>query len=279
MSELPHQAFAGSKIIVMCAPNGARRGVEDHPAIPLTPASMARNAKSLVDAGVSVLHLHVRDERGRHTLDVDQYRTSIEAVRQAVGNRLVVQVTTESCGIYRREEQMQLVRDLRPEAVSVALRELCPDEAAETEAARFYAWMDGARIMAQHILYSHEESSRFAALRRRGLIPGARPFVLLVLGRYTSDLTGNPAELEGFLDCLPDDAEWAVCCFGKTEQEAAGAAAEMGGHARVGFENNLYLPGGGIAPDNAALVAAAAAACRDAGRTIATADEVRALFS
>jgi uncharacterized protein (DUF849 family) len=278
MSELPHQAFAGSKIIVMCAPNGARRGVEDHPAIPLTPASMARNAKSLVDAGVSVLHLHVRDERGRHTLDVDRYRASIEAVRQAVGNRLVVQVTTESAGAYDAEQQMNMVRELRPEAVSLALNELCPP-GGEAEAGRFFGWLQREGIWPQYILYSTAELKRFDALRSRGIFSEDHPFCLLVLGSYVRKVDGDVADLEmllGEIDC--GQFPWAVCCFGRGEQGVMLAALGQGGHVRLGFENNLWLPDGRLAVDNAELVCRFVAAAAGDERGLATADQVRDQF-
>lgn len=278
MSELPHQAFARSKIIVMCAPNGARRGVEDHPAIPLTPAGMARNAKSLVDAGVAVLHLHVRDERGRHTLDVDQYRASIEAVRQAVGNRLVVQVTTESAGSYGAEQQMNMVRELRPEAVSLALNELCP-RGGEAEAGRFFGWLRRESIWPQYILYSAAELKRFDALRSRGIFGEEHPFCLLVLGSYVRKVDGGVADLEtllGTIDC--GRFPWAVCCFGRGEQRVMLAALEHGGHVRLGFENNLWLPDGRPAVDNAELISRFVAAAADDKRVPATADQVRNQF-
>ena len=268
-----------SPFILMCAPNGARKSRADHPALPISPRELADCAESVLEAGASILHVHVRDDAGGHSLDVDRYRQAMSAINERVGDEIIVQVTTESCGIYGRDAQMRLVRELVPDAVSVALREICPDDRAEEDAAGFYAWMHEAGIMAQHILYSAAELQRFEALRQRGLIPGEMPFLLLVLGRYTSDLTGDPSELGAFLDELPQaGCQWAVCCFGKTESEAARLAAVQGGHARVGFENNLWLPDGRVADDNAALVRIAAAMARDAGRPPASAGQVRELF-
>ncbi|MDX1380592.1 MAG: 3-keto-5-aminohexanoate cleavage protein, partial [Xanthomonadales bacterium] len=109
-------------LVVICAPNGARMGRDRHPAVPLTPAELAEAARALVDAGVSVLHLHVRDAHGRHSLAVADYRAALTAIRAAVGKALVLQVTTEAAGRYSRAEQMALVSALRPEAVSLALR-------------------------------------------------------------------------------------------------------------------------------------------------------------
>ena len=58
-----------------------------------------------------MIHLHVRDRDLAHVLDVSAYRAAIQAVRSQVGDKLVIQVTTESCGLYGPEEQMGLVRE------------------------------------------------------------------------------------------------------------------------------------------------------------------------
>mgnify|MGYP001811680778 CR=1 FL=1 len=264
--------------IVMCAPNGARKGKQDHDRLPITSNELADCAEAILAAGASIIHVHVRDDEGGHSLDVDRYRHAIAAIEGRVGDKLVIQVTTEACGIYSPQEQMQLVRELRPEAVSVALREICPDLAAEVDAAAFYRWMHDSNIMPQHILYSVEDVSRFEILRQSGVIPDPRPFALFVLGRYTDDLTGDVAELDALLQAACEDTIWAVCCFGKTEHAAVVAAAQNGGHARVGFENNLQLPDGGAAPDNAALVALAVDSGRESSREPASADDVRSLL-
>ena len=263
--------------IVMCAPNGARKSKADHPALPIAPPELADCAESILDAGAAILHLHVRDDDNRHSLDVDRYREAIDAIRQRVDDRLVLQVTSEACGIYSPAEQMKMVRALRPEAVSLGLQELCPDADSEPAAAEFFSWLDDAGVMAQFILYAPDEVARFNTLREKGVIGVKQPFVLYVLGRYSDDLTGDPRDLEEFAVAGRDDTEWAVCCFGKSEQTAVSLASAMNGHARVGFENNLLAPDGGVADDNTALVRLAAVCNGD--RPLATADDVRKMFA
>ncbi len=265
--------------IVMSAPNGARRDQDDHRSLPITPDELATCAEGVAEAGASILHLHVRDEQGRHSLDPDRYRAAITAIRDRVGDRMIIQVTTEACGLYSAEQQMATVRELKPEAVSLALKELCPDDAAEPAAAEFFAWLNTNQIMPQYILFSPEEVIRFADLRQRGVIPDDWPFVLLVLGRYSDSLTGDPDLVESFVEDLQQDVTWMVCCFGQTENVAVAEAARLHGHARVGFENNLTLPDGSIAPDNAALVKLAAKTGTDSGRRVADADDVRQMLA
>ena len=265
--------------IVMSAPNGARRGKADHAGIPLSPTELAENAQAILDCGASILHLHVRDEADRHTLDPGRYRAAIDAVRDQVGDKLVIQITTEAVGVYSTEEQMSVVKELKPEAVSIALRELVPDRADLNEADDFFGWLNESGVMPQYILYSPDEVRWFEDLRGRGVFHDDLPFILFVIGRYGTTDYGDPAKVEDYRQALGDDRiPWAVCCFGPREDEASQVAATNGGHARVGFENNMLLPDGSEAPNNAALVDLAAGHARAAGRELATADGVRQLF-
>jgi len=274
-----HQQFAAGRVMVMAAPNGARRTQADHPALPVTAGELADCAASLVDAGVSVLHLHVRDTEGRHTLASDAYRAAIRRILRRTGNALVLQVTTEAVGRYTREEQMSLVRELRPEAVSLALRELCPDDDAEPGAAPFFAWLVAQRIWPQYILHSVEDVRRFEGMRRRGVFAQEHPSCLLVLGRYADQQPGGPVELDVLLSSADRERfPWSVCCFGSREQQAMLEALGKGGHVRLGFENNLLLADGSPAADNAALVRQFVAATEESPRRPASADEVRDAF-
>ena len=263
-------------VILLCAPNGARKSAADHPVLPISPDELADCAESILAAGASVMHVHVRDDDGGHSLDVERYQDAIAAIRQRVGDKLVLQATTEACGIYSATEQMRVVRELMPEAVSLALQELCPDETLEEVAGEFFAELNTNNIMAQYILYSPQEVARFVSLKRKGVIPDSPAFVLFVLGRYSDDLTGDPEALTQFVDAIQDEAVWAVCCFGRTEAAAVAKAVAIGGHARVGFENNLLLPDGRTAADNAELVHLAAS--NSGERSLANADDVRQYF-
>ncbi|MDT8321709.1 MAG: 3-keto-5-aminohexanoate cleavage protein [Xanthomonadales bacterium] len=279
MSDRPMVGSGPDPLVVISAPNGARLDKSGHRAVPLTATEIAECAQGLVEQGVSVLHLHVRDERGAHVLDVGRYRDAMAAVRERVGRRLVLQATTEAVGQYDRQQQMALVRELRPEAVSLALRELCPDAAAEAEAGAFFRELADYGSWPQYILYSAGECRRFEALRQSGFFGTERPFALFVLGRYGDSLKGDPRALDDFLETFrPGAFPWSVCCFGPAECEAVCRAAAAGGHVRIGFENNQLLPDGTVARDNAELVAAELALLDRSGipkRPIASGDWVR----
>lgn len=265
-------------MILMAAPNGARKTRSDHPKVPLTIAEIARTAAEVRAAGASMIHMHIRDREGRHLLDAAAYRQAIEAIRAEAGDGLVVQITTEAVGRYRAEEQIAVVFDTRPEAASLAIREIVPDEASEPAAADLFSWMKENAVSPQFILYDEEDIRRFNDLRRRGVIPFERAFLLFVLGRYLAEGTATAEDLIEFLKWSMDGDIWSVCAFQDLEHKATVLAAILGGHARVGFENNLFLPNGSIAPDNAALVAVAAEAARRFGRVVADAGQARTLL-
>lgn len=262
---------------IAVAPNGARRTKKDHPRLPMTAAEIARAAAASLDAGAAMIHLHVRDGDGGHILDADLYREAIGAVRAEVGDRMVIQITTEAVGRYGPGEQIAVVDAVRPESVSVALREILPDESWEPAAAAFFARCRQAGILLQIIVYEAAELVRIAELSRRGVIPEAPVPVLAVLGRY-SGTGAAQAELDAFAAGGLGGHPWMLCAFGPMEARFMGHASVMGGHARVGFENNLQLPDGETAPDNAALVAATVEAASKSRRRLASAEELRRLW-
>jgi uncharacterized protein (DUF849 family) len=268
-----------SPLVVAFAPNGARRTKADHPHLPLTPAEIAREAERCAAAGATVLHLHVRDEDGRHSLAPRHYRPAIAAVRRAVGETIAIQITTEAAGRYGPDEQMATVREVHPDAVSLALAELIPDDRAIDAAAAFLAWLQAERIAPQYILYSPAEVVWFRDLRARGVIPQRRPCALFVLGRYGEHTEAQPQDLLPFLAAHDPECPWAACAFGRRESACVLSAAGLGGHVRVGFENNLRLSDGRLAMSNAELVAQVAAAAPLLGRKVADIATTRAFLA
>jgi 3-keto-5-aminohexanoate cleavage enzyme len=266
-------------LVITVAPNGARRNKTDHSALPMTSAEIAREAARCREAGAAMIHLHVRDASGAHAIDPDLYRDAIGAIRREAGREIIIQATTEAVGRFTPAEQMAAMRALQPEAFSVAVRELIPDEAAEGPAALFLAEEARRGTLVQHILYDAGDVSRFIDLVEREVIPAPGASVLFVLGRYTQGQQSAPADLLPLLSRWTLPLPWSLCAFGRREAACATAAACLGGHARIGFENNLHRPDGTLAGDNAELVSGLAGIARALGISIATADEARTLFA
>jgi 3-keto-5-aminohexanoate cleavage enzyme len=249
-------------LIISVAPNGARRSKLDHPAIPLTPAEIAEEAERCADAGAALLHLHVRDADGKHSLSPGAYRSAIDAIQRRVGNRLLLQITTESCGIFTVDVQMAAVLSVKPPAASFAVREFCANPRDEPRARDFFAAVRDLGTLPQFILYEPAEIDRLRDLMSAGVIPFPAPSVLFVLGRYAAGPSSAPASLVPFLARWGDKEPWTVASFGLSELRVAAAVIALGGDIRVGLENNLQRPDGSYLESTAEQVTAVAALAR-----------------
>lgn len=254
--------------MIMVAPNGARRTKADHPALPLTIAETVATAKACFAEGAGAIHAHIRDEKGAHVLDAGLYRELIVEMDRLVPN-MVVQITTEAVGRYTPEAQRRLVDDVAPKAVSVALREMLPDESEVKAAGRFYHSAAEAGIAVQHILYEPDDVARLFQCVDRDVVPSGDLQLLFVLGRYTAGQQSRTGDLDPFLAALAERSghegtlDWALCAFGSSETDCLVEAIKRGGKARVGFENSLWNRDGSLAADNAERVRELANIVRD----------------
>ena len=265
-------------LLITVAPNGAYKQRPDHAALPITATELGQTAKQCLDAGAAMIHMHIRDAQGRHSLDVQGYRDAQQAVKAAVGDEMIIQVTSEAARVYKAPEQIAMVTVLKPEAVSVGLREVDQPEIGEAGLEHFFGWLAKERIMTQVIVYDVADLQRWQALRAQGVIPDAPWSLLFVLGRYSVGQTSEPKDLLPFVMAHTGNEPWSMCAFGAGEHACATTAAALGGHVRVGFENNLLLNNGQVAPDNAALVRQIADSARVLGRSLYTAQQAREAF-
>ncbi|MBS8261589.1 3-keto-5-aminohexanoate cleavage protein [Roseibium polysiphoniae] len=239
---------------IMVAPNGARRTKADHPALPMTIGETVAAAVACHEAGADGMHAHVRDEAGAHVLDAGLYRELLTEMREQVP-KMAVQITTESVGKYSPAEQRKLVHDVVPEFVSIAVREMIPEDPSG-EVRDFYSWTREAGIAVQHILYSAEDLGRFYKMVELDVFGGHEHQLLFVLGRYAEQQESVPSDLDPFLATMADaslelELDWGVCAFGHRETDCLVHAISNGGKARIGFENGLWNRDGELAADNA----------------------------
>ena len=255
--------------IIMAAPNGARKTHRDHPNLPVSVAETVAEAVRCHAAGATVLHAHVRGDNEEHVLDPARYR-QLFAAMAAEAPDMLLQMTTEAVGVYTPPEQAACVYDLNPEMISMAVREMAGEGADRDEARKFYHWTRDQGVHVQHIVYDDQDLLRLLALQRDGVIPAGRLCVLFVLGRYLENRESLPSDIDPFLAAKGDVAmDWFVCAFGSHEHDCALAAIEAGGHARVGFENNLLRPDGTTADYTSDQVAALKSAAESRGHHIA----------
>jgi len=245
---------------LMVAPNGARRGKADHPALPITLPEIVDTARACHAAGADGLHLHLRDAEGRHLLDAGAYREALAELRRAVPG-MAVQVTTEAAGAYAPPAQRAVALGSGADLVSVALREMAAEEA---EAPGFYGTCAERGIAVQHILYDASDFDLLTRLVPDALRGAAGVQMIFVLGRYSDGQESDARDLEPFLERLAAreaPADWALCAFGRAETDCLRAAHAAGGKLRVGFENSLWHADGRMARDNAERVRAVVEVC------------------
>jgi len=239
--------------IIMVAPNGARKTKRDHATLPVSIVDTVSEAALCHAAGASALHAHVRGSQDEHLLDVGLYRELLQEMSTRVPEMLV-QVTSKAVGIYTPAQQVKCIMAVNPQMASMALREISSDFSEPEYARQFFEWCLENDVHIQHIVFSAEELQHFLDYRDAGVIPASHRCILFVLGRYRVDFQSQVADLTPFLQYDLDALDWFVCAFGHQEQQCVLAAIDAGGHARIGFENNLYLPNGDLAENTAALV-------------------------
>lgn len=246
MTPLPH---------IMLAPNGAKLTKADHPALPVTIAEVVRCAVDCQVAGADGLHAHVRDAQQRHVLDAGLYAELLAELR-ARAPALYVQVTSEAVGRYTPAEQRRLVQDLRPAAVSVALREITAEQ-DDAVTQRFFAACAEAGIGVQHILYDAADVAHLGRLVATGCVARDGLMALIVLGRYSPGHVSAPSDVSALaqvLEATVPGVDWGACAFGAQETACLIEARRHGGKARIGFENNRLNADGSVAASNAERV-------------------------
>ena len=237
---------------VMAAPTGARRGKDAHPNLPITTQEIASETMACRSSGAHALHLHVRDEDGRHSLDPGLYREALQEIERAVPG-FPVQVTTESASRFDVETQLNCLRDVSAQAASISVREMARDPEL---APRVYALCADRGIHVQHILYTLEDWHKLQVWRASGIVHQNQTDVIVVLGQYAPARYTKVQDLDAvarIIDGAP--GRCMVCAFGPNEHRVLLAAAARGCDLRIGFENNIHAEDGTLASSNAAQVA------------------------
>lgn len=238
--------------LIMVAPNGARRGKADHPALPVNLSDTIETAITCHAAGADALHLHVRDDAGRHTLDAGRYKEVLAELARQVP-KMRVQITTEAAGLFDVPAQYACLSEVKPDWASISVREIAR---APELAEKLYATCAEQGTEVQHILYDVDDIDQLQAWQKQGVVRPGQDAVIFVLGRYSRGQKSVPDDLRPFREALPQVSNWMVCAFGPQEHACLLAAAQEGGHLRVGFENSLTMANELPYDDNASSVAA-----------------------
>jgi len=249
---------------IMVAPNGAHRTKSDHAMLPVTIPELCQVALSCFNAGAEGIHIHVRDDHGKHSLDTELYKEALAELSKTVPEMLL-QITSEAGGLFGPETQRNAVLKSGANYVSVAAKEMAlePDVSVTR---RFYSECEFRGIAVQHIIYEPKDLYVLKRFLSAGAIADPNLQLLFVLGRYTPDGAKGPEALTQFQVLMSDieiTPDWAVCAFGEQETNCLVAAKKLGGKLRVGFENSWFNRDGTVAMSNAERVAEIARMTRD----------------
>ncbi len=253
-------------ILLAVAPNGARKTKVDLPAIPLTVEEIGLDAKACQQAGASMIHLHVRNEKGEHSLNSALYKAAIREVEERTEGSLFIQVTSEAVGKYSSDEQFEMIHNVKPQGVSIGLREIKNHD--ELEVNDHFNWMCDNSVFPQLILYNQHDLELYKKWLEEGVLPGIAYPLLLVVGKHQVEGVFGTEIFKSNFE-IPASS-WMVCAFGAQEYRVGKQAAKLGGHIRLGFENNHLLKNSSIAKNNAEIITQMANYLRRKGQEVAS---------
>lgn len=270
-------------LVVNAALTGMVPTKADNPSVPVTPDEIADDAARCREAGAAIVHIHARDEDGRPTWRADVYADIIRKVRERCPDVIVCVSTSGRLWneLERRSEVLELDGDLKPDMASLTVGSLnFPKQASVNEPAMIAALAEHMRE--RHIVPELEifdlgmvDYAKF--LIEHGVLAPPHYFNLLLGSLGT--LSASPLNLALVVQSLPPGATWAAAGIGRFQFPMNALAITMGGHVRVGLEDNLWMDERKERPaSNVQLVERLVALARATEREIATPEQARRLI-
>ncbi len=266
------------KLIITAAICGAEVTKEDNPNLPVTPEELADAALEAEKAGAAIIHLHVRDRDGRPTQDRDIFSETMDLMR-ARGVKAIIQPSTGGAAGMSWEERLQPVL-LKPEMATLDCGTTnFGDDVFINDLplmVKFAEKMKDMQVKPELECFEPGHIYNALYLQEKGLLPGPLHFDL-VLG-VPGALGASIKNLNFMVELLPEGATWTAAGVGRHQLQIAIHSLLMGGHCRVGFEDNIYYLKGELAQSNAQLVARIVRLAEELQRKVATPDEAREIL-
>ena len=275
-----------AKTIITVATTGAWPTKENNPNVPLTPAEIAEDIYACWLAGAAVAHLHMRDEEGKGTMRKDRFAETVRLLRENHPDCDIILNFTTSGDLYATDETRQIhLKELKPEMASFDCGSM--------------NWMNNAVFLNAPAFL--EELGR--NMQEWGVKPEIEAFDPGMIGNAAYYLkkgvlkaplhfqfcmgcaNGIPGSMKNLIfmketmEALCPGSTWSCFGVGKSSMEILYGAVALGGHIRVGMEDNVLYSKGVLAESNAQLVARAARVIREYGNEPATPDEAREILS
>ena len=271
------------KLIINVALTGMVPGKHDNPNVPITPDEIADDCHRCYQAGASVFHLHARDEKGQPTYRSDLYRDMITKVRNRCPNAVICASTSGRVfkSFEQRSEVLNLDGAARPDMASLTLGSLnFPKQASVNEPEMIKALAE--KMNSQGIVPELEVFDMGMLDYAKYLIDRKvlhEPFYFNLLLGSLGTLAATPFNLSTLATSLPPGAVWAGAGIGRFQFYVNSMAITMGGHVRVGLEDNLFMDSKKQEPaTNLKLVERLARLASSAEREICTPLEAREII-
>ena len=277
------------KTILSCALSGVAANRAQCPGIPYTPDEYGEESRRAHEAGASIVHIHARKPDGVPSQDVEDYVAIRDAIKKRVPE-MIINFSTGAIG-FTPEQRIASVVHGKPDVAALNMGTM--NYAKYSEKRKDFVFKFVFENPFDDIIY-YLKTMREVGVRPEmecfdmGHIGSALP--LIDMGILTPPYEfsfilgvdgGMPASTRNVLamaDNLPKDSSWQVIGIGREQWPLAAAALTMGGHIRVGFEDNFYLPEGTMAKSNGDLCERAARLSRDTGREVASIKEAREML-
>ena len=271
---------AGSSTLITVAPTGAEADKAAAPALPVTLAELVVTAKECEAAGAAVIHVHIRDDAARPTLDVGRLADTVAALREGTG--LIVQLSTGGAVTDSFASRLAVL-DAAPDACSLTCGTVNFGDDVFSNPWPFikdlYQLTKERQVVPEFELF---DLGHIATLHRLlaefGPPAGGHVHCDLVMG-VPGGMPGDVATLAAAVAALPDGATWSATGIGRTTLPVMLGALGAGGHLRVGMEDTLTFSRGRPVARNAELVERAADLARLAQRPPMPPAEARTFLS
>ena len=267
------------KLIITAAICGAEVTKEQNPNVPYTAREIAIEAEKAYKAGASIIHLHVRKDDGTPTQDRERYKVCMEAIKDRCGD-VIIQPSTGGAVGMSNVERLQPV-NLNPEMATLdaGTCNFGGDDIfvnSENTIKQFGQKMIEFGVKPEIEVFDKGMIDMAVRLQKEGFIkiPMHFNFVMGVNG----GIAATPRDLVFMEGSIPPGSTFTVSGIGRSEFQMAAMAIVMGGHVRVGFEDNVYIGKGIPAKSNAELVERVVRLASELGRGIATPQETREIL-
>ena len=267
------------KLIISCCICGAEVTKENNPAVPYTVEEIVREAKSAYDAGAALIHLHVRWDDGTPTQDKGRFQECVDAIRKVCPDVIIQPSTGGAVGMTDLERLQSTEITPTPEMATLdcGTCNFGGDEIfinTDNTINNFGDIMKERGIKPECEVFDKGMIDLALKAAKKGHIdyPMHFDFVLGV------QMTATVRDLVFMAGSVPPGSTWTATGIGKTCWDIVAATIALGGHVRVGFEDNVYMSKGVLAKSNGEMVERVVQMAKLMNREIATPDEARQIL-